>query len=60
MGTYRKNLSGNMAYSSFVPEPLSEIRVLHTNTLQRLIAEVESAMQELNERVWRFSDDKLQ
>ena len=49
MTTYRKHLSGEAAFKSFVPTPLSEIQVIHTEELDKLIMETESAMQQLSE-----------
>ena len=42
MTTYRKHLSGEAAFKSFVPTPLSEIQVIHTEELDKLIMETES------------------
>lgn len=49
MRHYRKNLSGKATFKSFVPTPLSEIQVTHTEKLDKLIQEVESAMRHLND-----------
>ena len=37
MRSYRKHLSGEAAFKSFVPMPLSEIQVIHTEELDKLI-----------------------
>ena len=42
MRSYRKHLSGEAAFKSFVPTPLSEIQVIHTEELDKLIMETES------------------
>ena len=49
MRSYRKHLSGEAAFKSFVPTPLSEIQVIHTEELDKLIMETESAMQQFND-----------
>ena len=43
MRSYRKHLSGEAAFKSFVPTPLSEIQVIHTEELDKLIMETEKA-----------------
>ena len=59
MGTYRKHLSGDMAFRSFVPTPLSEMRIVYTERLDKLIREVEDAMRRLNEYAARLSDEQV-
>lgn len=59
MGTYRKHLSGDMAFRSFVPTPLSEIRIVHTERLDKLIMEVEDAMRRLNAYAVQLSDEQV-
>ena len=59
MTTYRKHLSGEAAFRSFVPTPLSEIQVIHTEELDKLIMEVESAMQQFNDNASQLSDEQV-
>lgn len=59
MGTYRKQLSGDMAFRSFVPVLLSEIRIVHTERLDKLIMEVEDAMRRLNAYAAQLSDEQV-
>ena len=48
MGKYRKNLFGELAFRSFVPDPLSEVCLEHEAGLDTLINETALAVQELN------------
>lgn len=59
MATYRKHLSGDMAFKSFVPTPLSEIQIIHTEELDKLIMETESAMQQFNADASRLSEEQV-
>lgn len=59
MTTYRKHLSGEAAFKSFVPTPLSEIQVIHTEELDKLIMETESAMQQFNADASRLSEEQV-
>ncbi|WP_289192372.1 Fic family protein [Xylanibacter rodentium] len=59
MGTYRKHLSGDMAFKSFVPTPISEIRIVHTERLDKLIRVVEDAMNRLNVYAVQLSDEQV-
>lgn len=59
MGTYRKHLSGDMAFKSFVPTPISEIRIVHTERLDKLIRVVEDAMNRLNVYAAQLSDEQV-
>lgn len=59
MATYRKHLSGEAVFKSFVPTPLSEIQVIHTEDLDKLIMETESAMQQFNIDTSRFSEEQV-
>ena len=57
MTTYRKHLSGEAAFKSFVPTPLSEIQV--TEELDKLIMETESAMQQFNDDASQLSEEQI-
>lgn len=59
MGTYRKHLSGEAAFKSFVPTPLSEIQVIHTKDLDRLITEVENTIRRLNDETSQLSEEQV-
>lgn len=59
MKTYRKHLSGEAAFKSFVPPPLSEIQVIHTKELDKLITEVENAIRRLNDDASRLSEEQV-
>lgn len=48
-----------MAFRSFVPTPLSEIRIVHTERLDKLIMEVEDAMRRLNAYAVQLSDEQV-
>ena len=56
---YRKHLSGEAAFKSFVPTPLSEIQVIHTEELDKLIMETESAMQQFNDDASQLSEEQI-
>lgn len=58
MGKYRKNLSGELAFRSFVPDPLSEVQLEHTDELDALIREVAQAVQELNACAEHLSEEQ--
>ena len=60
IGTYRKHLSGDMAFRSFVPTSLSEMRIVHTERLDKQIMEVENAMRRLNAYTVLLSDEQVQ
>lgn len=45
---YRNNLSGEMAFKSFLPTPLSDIQIIHTEKIDNLIRNVEKAIYNLN------------
>lgn len=59
MRSYRKHLSGEAAFKSFVPTPLSEIQVIHTEELDKLIMETESAMRQFNDDVSQLSEEQI-
>ena len=59
MGTYRKHLSGEAAFKSFVPTPLSEIQVIHTKDLDRLITEVENTIRRFNDETSQLSEEQV-
>ena len=59
MRNYRKHLSGEAAFKSFVPTPLSEIQVIHTEELDRLTQEAESAIRQLNEYASQLSEEQI-
>ena len=59
MRSYRKHLSGEAAFKSFVPTPLSEIQVIHTEELDKLIMETESAMQQFNDDASQLSEEQI-
>ena len=59
MSSYRKHLSGEAAFKSFVPTPLSEIQVIHTEELDKLIMETESAMRQFNDDASRLSEEQV-
>ena len=59
MRSYRKHLSGEAAFKSFVPTPLSEIQVIHTEELDKLIMEAESAMQQFNDDASQLSEEQI-
>ena len=54
MRSYRKHLSGEAAFKSFVPTPLSEIQVIHTEELDKLIMETESVLVLCRMRIVRW------
>lgn len=58
MGKYRKNLSGELAFRSFVPDPLSEVQLEHTDELDALIREAVQAVQELNVCAEQLSEEQ--
>ena len=60
MRSYRKHLSGEAAFKSFVPMPLSEIQVIHTEELDKLIMETESAMQQFNDDASQLSEEQIE
>lgn len=60
MSTYRKHLSGAAAFRSFVPTPLADITIVHTEALDQLIAEVEAAVQQLNDHAASCADEQIQ
>ena len=59
MRSYRKHLSGEAAFKSFVPTSLSEIQVIHTEELDKLIMETESAMQQFNGDASQLSEEQI-
>ena len=59
MRSYRKHLSGEAAFKSFVPTPLSEIQVIHTEELDKLIMETESAMRQFNDYASQLSEEQI-
>ena len=59
MVNYRKHLSGEAAFKSFVPTPLSDIQIVHTEELNRLIKETEDAVQKLNDSAAQLSDEQI-
>lgn len=58
MGTFRKNLSGTMAFHSYVPIPLQDICIIHTPAIDKLIVEVENAMHEFNLYMKQLSEEQ--
>lgn len=58
MGKYRKNLSGELAFRSFVPDRLSEVHLEHTGELDALILEAAQAVQELNACADHLSEEQ--
>lgn len=59
MGKYRKNLSGELAFRSFVPDPLSEVCLDHEAGLDALISETALAVQELNTSAEQLSEEQI-
>lgn len=57
---YRKNLSGEMAFTSFLPIPLSDIQIVHTEKMDNLILEVEKAIYNWNTYSAELSDRQIQ
>ena len=45
---FRKHLTGEAEFMSYVPTPLTEIHVVHTAELDGLIEEVENSVRQLN------------
>lgn len=60
MGKYRKNLSGDLTFYSFIPTPVSNIHIIHTQHLDRLTTEVESSIKRLNEKVTTLPEKQIQ
>ena len=59
MGKYRKNLSGELAFRSFVPGPLSEVCLKYEAGLDALISETALAVQELNACAEQLSEEQI-
>lgn len=59
MGKYRKNLSGELAFRSFVSGPLSEVCLKHEAGLDALISETALAVQELNTSTEQLSEEQI-
>lgn len=59
MGKYRKNLSGELVFRSFVPDPLSEVCLDHEAGLDALISETALAVQELNTSAEQLSEEQI-
>lgn len=59
MGKYRKNLSGELAFRSFVPDRLSEVHLEHTDELDALIREAAQAVRELNDCAEHLSEEQI-
>lgn len=59
MGKYCKNLSGELAFRSFVPDRLSEVQLEHTDELDALIRETVQAVQELNACAEQLSEEQI-
>lgn len=57
---YRKNLSGEMTFNSFLPMPLSDIQIVHTEQLDSLILEVEKVICNWNAYSAELSDKQIQ
>lgn len=57
---YRKNLSGQTTFCSFIPTPLAEIQVIHTARMDNLIMEVEKAIRDWDTRSASLSDQQIQ
>lgn len=53
--SYRKHLSGESAFYSFIPVPLSGVAVEHTPAMDRLIAETAEAIHAMNARTARIT-----
>ncbi len=58
MGFYRKNLSGERMFKSYVPTPLSDIEISHTAEIDKLIASAEAELKRLNEHVGCLSAEE--
>ena len=59
MGKYRKNLSGELAFRSFVPDPHSEVCLDHEAVLDALISEAAQAVRELNASAEQLSEEQI-
>ena len=57
---YRNNLSGEMAFKSFLPTPLSDIQIIHTEKIDNLIRNVEKAIYNLNTYSDGLSEKQIQ
>lgn len=60
MMKYRRHLWGDMAFSSFIPTSLFQIQVTRTPQTDRLIAEAETALRQLNADAARLSNEQLE
>lgn len=58
MKKYRRHLNGDQAFNSFVPEPMAEAQITHTEMLDRSVREVEEAMTELKAAASRLSEEQ--
>lgn len=56
---YRRHLSGESQYYSFIPIPLSEIVITHTEAMDQLIAETTESIRNLNARTRQLTDEQL-
>ena len=59
MGKYRKNLSGELAFRSFVPGPLSEVCLKHEAGLDALISEAAQAVRDLTASAEQLSEEQI-
>lgn len=57
---YRKNLSGEMTFNSFLPIPLSDIQIVHTEKMDKLIMEVEKTIYNWNIYSEGLSEKQIQ
>lgn len=56
---FRKHLSGEAEFMSYVPTPLTEIHVIHTAELDGLIEEVENSVRQLNDYASQLPDENI-
>lgn len=56
-GTYRQNLNGKLAFSSFVPTDLQDVQVEYNNWIVSLTGEAHTKLAELNTKFEFLSDE---
>lgn len=59
MGKYRKNLSGDLAYYSFVPIPVSKIHVTHNQALDQSLDRLEVIMRKLDAATSQLGEERI-